>query len=200
MGAAAEALPDFDALYREIIALPQGVTGEILDPGALRTMSRPGRPHRYTARRLGDALSGFDRNLGGTGWWIDVEAEVRFGPRLLVPDLAGWRVERAPTFPDESPITLCPDWACEVLSPRTARVDRVKKLPRYIAEGVAHVWLVDPDQRFVEVFAAVDGRPVLIASADTDAKAALPPFEGEFELAPWWLPVEGEGSARAEDE
>ncbi|MEZ4408515.1 MAG: Uma2 family endonuclease [Polyangiales bacterium] len=200
MGDAAEALPDFDALYHQIEALPQGVTGEILDPGALRTMSRPARAHRYTARRLGSVLSGVDRNLGGVGWWIEVEAEVRFGPRLLVPDLAGWRADRVPVFPDESPITLCPDWACEVLSPTTARDDRLKKLPRYIAEGVAHVWLVDPEQRFVEVFAALDGRPLLIASGDTDATAALPPFDGVFDLARWWLPTPEGGSAGAEGE
>lgn len=62
------------------------------------------------------------------------------------------------------------------------------------------MWLVDPEQRFVEVFAARDGRPLLIASGDTDATATLPPFEGEFELASWWLPTaEGGGSAGAED-
>jgi Uma2 family endonuclease len=105
-------------LYREIIALPTGVTGEILERGVLRTMSRPGTSHRLASKRAGRDLEGFDRNLGGTGGWIGVEAEVRLlDEYLAVPDLAGWRVERVPELPDENPIPIAPDWACEILSP-----------------------------------------------------------------------------------
>jgi hypothetical protein len=64
------------------------VTGEILDPGVLRTMSRPGKAHRRSHRQALKALRGFDANEGGAGWWIEVEVEVRLGPRLLVPDLS----------------------------------------------------------------------------------------------------------------
>jgi hypothetical protein len=42
---------DFDALYAQIRELPRGVTGEILEPGVLRTMSRPGRRHRRAAKK-----------------------------------------------------------------------------------------------------------------------------------------------------
>ena len=45
---------------------------------------------------------------------------------------------------------LAPDWACEVLSPGTARKDRVKKMPIYAGNGVGHLWLLDPDQRTLE--------------------------------------------------
>ena len=71
--------PTFDELYRQIEALPQGVTGEIIDPGVLRTMSRPGRAHRLAAQNCHVALSSKDQNVGGTGWWIEQEAEIRFG-------------------------------------------------------------------------------------------------------------------------
>jgi hypothetical protein len=47
---AALKLPTFDDLYAEIAALPEGVTGEILEPGVLRTMSRPGKRHRSAAK------------------------------------------------------------------------------------------------------------------------------------------------------
>ncbi len=41
---------------------------------------------------------------------------------------------------------LAPDWVCEVLSPSTAGLDRVKKLAVYLKDGVTHLWwLVDPD-------------------------------------------------------
>jgi hypothetical protein len=32
--------PSFEALYAEVRALPHGSTGEILEPGVLRTMGR----------------------------------------------------------------------------------------------------------------------------------------------------------------
>ncbi|MBK6529516.1 MAG: Uma2 family endonuclease [Deltaproteobacteria bacterium] len=189
MGDAAPNPPDFETLYRQIQALPEGVTGEILNPGELRTMGRPGKGHRRAQRMLVEALRGFDATTGGAGWWIEVEAEVRFGPRLLVPDLSGWRVERVTELPDENPLTIVPDWCCEVLSPgSTARIDRLKKLPRYLASGVGHVWLVDPSLRLVEVFAGSDGVPVRVAAGGDTEVLALPPFDGVFDLAPWWLP------------
>lgn len=191
MGDAAVKLLDFETLYRQIQALPEGVTGEIIDPGVLRTMSRPGKAHRRAHRRGQESLRAHDANVGGTGWWIEVEVEVRFGQRLLVPDLCGWRVERVPELPDENPLTIVPDWCCEVLSPGSAgRVDRLKKLPRYLASGVAHVWLVDPVLRLVEVYVERDGAPLRVMAAGEAEVVTLPPFEGEIDLAPWWLPTE----------
>jgi hypothetical protein len=35
-------VPTFDELYRSIASLPEGLTGEILEPGEIRTMARPG--------------------------------------------------------------------------------------------------------------------------------------------------------------
>jgi hypothetical protein len=101
----------FDELYREIQNLPDGQRGEILDAGEiLVTMGRPGRAIRRAAKLVHEDLRGADQDVGGTGWWIELEPEVRFGERLLDPDLAGWRVERVPALPDENPITFAPDW------------------------------------------------------------------------------------------
>jgi Uma2 family endonuclease len=182
---------DFETLYRQIQALPEGVTGEILDPGVLRTMSRPGKAHRRSHRQALKALRGFDANEGGAGWWIEVEVEVRLGPRLLVPDLSGWRVARVPEMPDENPITVVPDWCCEVLSPGSAgRIDRLSKLPRYLQAGVAHVWLVDPAARLVEVYVDRDGAPLRVTAAGDHEVVALPPFEAQVDLSAWWLAAE----------
>lgn len=189
MTGAARKISTFDELYAEIERLPQGVTGEILRPGVLRTMGRPGRPHRYVARRAQRSIEGIDKNVGGAGWWIEVEAEVRLGECLVVPDLAGWRVERAPVFPDDNPITLAPDWCCEVLSPSTARSDRVEKLPLFATARIPHVWLVDPALRAVEVYACADGRPALVQTAVDDAIVALQPFDLPIALGEWWLPA-----------
>ena len=185
---AALKLPTFDDLYAEIAALPEGITGEILEAGVLRTMSRPGKRHRRAARLVVHGLGDFDANVGGRGWWIEIEPEIRLGDRLVVPDLAGWRVERVPELPDENPLTLVPDWTCEVLSPSTQRDDRVIKLPLYARAGVTHVWLVDPALRTVEVYEAERKRPLLVQTATDDDTVVLAPFDKPVTLTTWWLP------------
>ena len=189
MGQPAPAVPTFEELYEQIRALPEHVTGEILEPGVLRTMSRPGKSHRRAARYSLRNLDRFEATVGGSGWWIEVEAEIRFpGPRLAVPDLSGFRVERVPELPDENPLTILPDWCCEILSPRTARDDVTLKLPLYARAGVPWIWIVDPMRRLIEVFETVSGRPALTATATADERAVLPPFEGEIAVGAWWLP------------
>jgi Uma2 family endonuclease len=180
-------VPTFDELYRQIEKLREGITGQILIPGELTTMSRPGAPHEHTLAFCGRALDPFDRKFGGHGWWLRQEFEVRFpGDRLAVPDLAGWRVDRHPELPDDNPLRIVPDFCAEVLSPSTASDDRTLKLPLYASTGVGHVWLIDPELRTLEVFESIDGRPTLVATArDTDV-ARLPPFDGELSVASWW--------------
>lgn len=189
MGEPALQRPSFQELYEQIVALPEGMTGEILVPGVLSTMARPGKSHRNAAKRMGRDLDRFDRRLGGTGWWIEEETEIRFPlDRLAVPDLCGFRVERVPELPDDNPLEILPDWCCEILSPKTARSDRRIKLPLYATCGVAWSWLVDPERRMVEVFETVGGRPTLVLTAVEDERILLPPFDQPFDLSPWWLP------------
>lgn len=181
MAHVARAVPSFEALYDEVVALPSGVTGEILERGVLRTMGRPGKPHRFAAQRALRGLDDFNGNLGGTGWWIEVEAEVRLlDEYLAVPDLAGWRVERVPEMPDENPIAITPDWACEILSPSTARDDRRLKLPLYARAGVGWIWLLDTEARQIEIYETVGGRATFVFAAGETA--VLPPFDLAFDV------------------
>ena len=189
MAHTARLIRTFEELYAEIERLPEGMTGEILEEGELRVMSRPGKRHRRAAGVCLDALSGVDANLRGTSWWIELEAEIRFPQgRLAVPDLAGWRVERVPDLPDENPLTVLPDWCCEILSPTTARDDKRLKLPLYARSNVPWSWLVDPALRLVEVYQTLSGLPALVTTAQDDERRVLPPFEHEISLEGWWLP------------
>ena len=63
----------------------------------------------------------------------------------MVPDLAGWRRERMPEYPQTAYVTLAPDWVCEVLSASTRKLDLHQKRPLYAREGVGHLWLGRPD-------------------------------------------------------
>ena len=50
-----------------------------------------------------------------------------------------------------------PDWLAEVLSPSTARHDRIVKLPAYERAGVREVWLVDPSDRSLSIYRLAAG-------------------------------------------
>ena len=177
----------FEELYRLIQELPEGQRGEILTPGEIwLTMGRPGRAHRHAAQVLHVALQSRDQHVGGAGWWIELEPEIRFGERLFDPDLAGWRVERVAELP-ETLIPIVPDWCCEVRSPSTAASDVRIKLPRYIASGVPYVWIVDPVGQLVEVFGNGDGKPVLLLTASDEERIQLPPFDIDLDVRRLWL-------------
>lgn len=180
-------VPTFEETWKKIEQLPQGVTGEILEPGVISTMARPRSKHRRAAGQLYRALGSADLASGGTGWWIEQEPDVRFGDRTTSPDIAGWRVERCPDPPDGSPITLLPDFCCEILSPSTVRKDRSKKLPLYARSGVEWIWLIDPELYLVEVYQSMQGRPVLIETAEENDCIKLPPFDFEINFAPFWI-------------
>jgi Uma2 family endonuclease len=126
---------------------------------------------------------------GVRGWWILHEPELHLGlePDIVVPDLAGWRVERLPEYPDGPFNVIPPDWACEVLSESTRRLDRVDKMRLYARELVPHVWLVDPRARTVEVF-RLDGESYRLVAAHSDEeRPQLEPFDAiELELAALW--------------
>lgn len=178
------------SLYKQLMALPPHVTGEILN-GELKAMPRPSGKHGVVGRGLGFNLSGpFDFGRGGPGgWWIILEPEVHFirDVEVAVPDLAGWRRTRMQNVPDGHRFEVVPDWVCEILLPATAKKDRVVKLPIYARYGVHHVWMVDPLVQTLEAFELQHGRWMLITMLKDDEPVAVPPFDAvTFSLTDFW--------------
>ena len=176
------------ATYQDVIDAPAHMVAEVVE-GALYTHPRPAPPHALASSSLGGELSSpFQKGRGGPGgWWIIDEPELHFGEDILVPDIAGWRRERMPDFPDTAFFTLAPDWVCEVLSPSTRDLDRHGKRPVYAREGVRHLWFIDPEARDLEAFELRDGEWVLIATARNDDPVSIPPFEAiSFPLDALW--------------
>ena len=176
------------ATYADLEALPSHVVGEILH-GVLHVNPRPASPHARAASVLGEEIGPpFNRGRGGPGGWIILdEPELHLGDDVLVPDLAGWRRERMPEMPHAAFFELAPDWLCEVLSPSTSATDRGLKLPIYAREKVAHVWLVDPLAKTLEVL-RLDGPTYrVVVTHIEDAGVRAEPFDAiELELAALW--------------
>jgi Uma2 family endonuclease len=180
------------ATYEDVLRAPEHKVAEIVD-GVLHLSPRPASRHFAAASALGEELGPpFKRGRGGPGGWIIAdEPELHLGSDILVPDLAGWRRERLPKWPDAAYVTLAPDWICEVLSPSTSRLDRADKLPVYAREQVRHAWLVDPVARTLEVLRLESARWLIIATYAGDAHIRAEPFDAiELELGLLWADVE----------
>ncbi|MGH8551452.1 MAG: Uma2 family endonuclease [Methylococcales bacterium] len=178
------------ATYQDLFDLPDYVIGEILN-GQLITQPRPAPRHARSASIIGgEIMAPYDQGRSGPGgWWILDEPELHLGANILVPDLAGWRRERMPYFPDEAYFSIAPDWICEVLSPGTARTDRAVKMPIYAGESVQWLWLVDPDVRILEVYHWFEGQWLLEHTWQNNEVAKAPPFDAiSMNMSDFWAP------------
>ncbi|PCC72051.1 Endonuclease, Uma2 family (restriction endonuclease fold) [Nannocystis exedens] len=167
------------ATYDDLLAYPSEDKTEILD-GEIHVQPSPRAGHSRAQRSLSHFVGGpFDDDTQGPdGWWILIEIDVRFDAHNIVrPDVVGWRRARLPEPWDMRPIDVVPDWICEVLSPSTAKIDRVRKQQLYARHGVPHYWLVDPSERVLEAY-VLDGPQWRIAGTyDDTALARVSPFE-----------------------
>lgn len=176
-------------LYGLVEALPRHLTGEIV-AGSLHAQARPAKPHRRLASRLLTTVSAaFEFAYTGPGGWIiDDEPELHLvrDREVYVPDIAGWRVERAVDLSKSHRVEIAPDWVCEILSPATRSLDREVKVPAYARFGVGHVWLADPEAQTVEAFRR-DGTGtgwIDAGRAAAPEPVRLPPFDA-VALAFW---------------
>ncbi|WP_044246425.1 Uma2 family endonuclease [Chondromyces apiculatus] len=185
------------ATYADLEAVPEHLVAEII-AGTLYVSPRPALKHVLAASTLGMILGPpFQLGMGGPGgWWIMDEPELHLDDDVLIPDVAGWRWERMPEFPETASTSLAPDWVCEVLSPSTAPDDRYDKLPVYGREGVGLVWLIDPIKRAVEVHhLGAGGRYVMDAVYRGDEVVRVVPFEAiALPLSALWKRQGGTGS------
>lgn len=188
----AHAAAQLGTLWDQLCALPSNQVGEIVG-GELFASPRPAGPHTRVASKLGSKLDGpFDVGEGGPGGWLILdEPELHLGDAVLVPDLAGWRRERMPfVAEDVMAFELAPDWICEVLSPSTSTLDRVRKMPVYAREGVEFAWLLEPIQRTLEAFQLQSGHWRTIGTWEGDAKVRAVPFDAiELSLGSLWADI-----------
>ncbi len=85
-------------------------------------------------------------------------------------------------------VLAAPDWVCETLSPSTAQIDRGRKLRIYAREGVAHLWLLDPIARTLEVLALERARWVVAAVHTGSDPVRAEPFAAvELDLGRLWI-------------
>lgn len=180
------------ASFDDVLSAPEAKIAEVLD-GVLYLSPRRACREIATAGALLQELGpAFHRGQTGPGGWLILDQPMlRLGRDVLVPDLAAWRRERLSVLPDADYLKLAPDWACEILSPHTGKLDRIDKKPRYAAHEVPYLWLVDPFARIVETRELVNGRWTDVGDFGEDALMRAMPFEAlELDLSLLWRDIE----------
>ncbi|MFP2908073.1 Uma2 family endonuclease [Pyxidicoccus sp. 3LFB2] len=177
------------ATLADLEALPEGVVGEIID-GTLYVHPRPRAGHSDILTGLATELRGPFQNgrNGPGGWWIQAEPGVRLAEAPeFVPDLAGWRRERAPRGIPARSWTLVPDWVCEILSPSTRAYDQRIKRPFYARIGIRHLWFIDLEVKTLSVSELREGRWLELGVYGEDDVIRATPFEAiELRLGELW--------------
>ena len=163
--------------YEDYCALPNdGRRYEILE-GELAVTPSPSIAHQRFSRNLLVLLHNHvrDHQLGEIfSAPCDVILEKT---SVVVPDLLFVSRERLGIVTDRG-VEGAPDLIVEILSPGTARRDRVEKAQLYARHGVRHYWLVDPDARTVEAFELAEGQYHRTAHLAGDATFAPSLFPG----------------------
>lgn len=138
----------------QVLALPDdGNRYELVD-GELLVSPSPRRPHQEVVLELFRRVDAYVREHGlGAVYLAPADLDFLSG-QLLQPDLFV-----ASQRPSEWADVGIPLLVAEVVSPSTARHDRITKRQLYQRAGVAVYWIVDLDARVVEVWTPDAERP-----------------------------------------
>lgn len=168
------------ATLADLLAIPEEHRRhEVIDGVLVEKEAASGR-HGGAQGRLFRRLGPYDWRPGGRwpgGWWFATEVEVLFeDSQVLRPDIAGWRRERLAELPAEVPITVRPDWICEILS-KNRQNDLIKKKRVYHRHRVGHYWIIDPIEETLAVYRWHTDGFVEVLIADRSETVHAEPFD-----------------------
>lgn len=143
-------------------ALPDdGQRYEVVD-GELLVTPSPRHDHQRAVREIAFALHQYVERQGvGEVLFspsdIELDSRSMVQPDVFVFGLLDGRIARG--WNSGAPLLL----VVEVLSPGTARADRTIKRKRYQRAGIPEYWIVDLDDRVIEVWRPGDSRAAAVA-------------------------------------
>ena len=165
--------------YADLAALPDDGTRYEIINGEHYDMPAPTWAHSQVIAGLIRLLLPVLDRLGGR--WATAPLEVFFaGADPVQPDLVvllpGSRAR-----PVRRGVAGPPDLLIEVLSPSNRAHDQVRKREFYARGGVREYWIIDPEQRVIEV---IDGRGITVCRVDAGSEPVLrSPLLGELAVS-----------------
>ena len=157
------AMPDTARRYTvaEVLEFPADGNRYELVHGELLVTPSPRVLHQVVLGRFYVALHQYLEPYRGFGQVFLAPADITWGSddTLVQPDIfVAVAADVSPAWITVRTLLL----AVEVVSPSSARFDRVKKRRLYQGRGVATYWIVDPDAQVVEVWHPDDERPEVV--------------------------------------
>jgi Uma2 family endonuclease len=160
-------MPDTARRYTadEVLAFPADGNRYELVHGELLVTPAPSQRHQRIVLRLGAAIDKYLERYRHRATVFTAPGDIIWAPDEYVqPDVfvvpAG---EVTGSWRDCRTLLL----AAEVLSPSSARADRLTKRRLYQKRGVETYWVVDADARLVEVWRPDDERPEIVTETLT---------------------------------
>lgn len=155
-------MPDTARRYtvEEVLAFPADGNKYELVHGELLVTPAPNQVHQLVLGELFYRLRAYLESDGPNAQLFVSPADIFWGPDEYVqPDLCIVPAEQVTgDWRDCQTLLL----AVEVVSPSSARADRIQKRRLYQEHGVSTYWIVDPDAQVVEVWKPHDERPEII--------------------------------------
>jgi Uma2 family endonuclease len=163
------------------IALPDDAAFELID-GELVEKAAPGIDHGRAQGHTHMALGvPFDRKPGGPhgpgGWWFGTEVDILLDGRVFRPDICGWRRDGLAALAKERPLTVRPDWICEIVSESNRTHDTVKKLRYFQQAGVPHYWTLEEVGRTLTVYRHTPDGYLVALTAEAHERVRAEPFD-----------------------
>jgi len=168
--------------YEDYAKLPEGASYQLIG-GELIMTPAPTPYHQYISGNIYSILKEFveKNNLGQLYYSpIDVYFEET---ETYQPDIIFISKERLNII-KETKIEGAPDLVIEILSPATAYYDLRKKFKIYEKHGVKEYWIVDPEEKSIEIYINEKQKFILVETKNktgTIKSQLLKNFEIELE-------------------
>ncbi len=148
--------------------------------GELFVSRAPGLPHQIVIQNFQIALADYLK-INPIGRVVPGAGAVFSNSDAVIPDLAFVINERWSDIVSNDRFNAAPDLVIEVMSPGKENRDRdlLVKRQLYAKYGVAEYWIVDPENRLIEVYRLRDTRLESVASlrhGDEISSSLLPGF------------------------
>ena len=164
--------------YSDVLEWDEGFRAELLD-GEIMMMAPPSRVHQGIITQLmlqiGNYLQGKKCKIYPAPFAVrlfprkDHSDDVVFEPDIVVV----CDTEKL----DEKGCNGPPDLVIEIISPSSAKYDRVYKFRKYQKAGVREYWIVDPETKSVQVCILENDRYVMTVYDETE-KALVSVLDG----------------------
>lgn len=153
--------------------------------GDLYVLPSPLIPHQVVATKIWQHLDGIAEANGGYALLAPLDVHLA-SHSVVQPDVIYVSADRLSILGDKQGwIQGAPDLLVEILSPGTARRDRVLKLDLYARSGVGEYWIVDPAERQIEFLGNENGRFVVALPTGAVYRSGVRP-EISLDLEAFW--------------